>query len=147
MAPKKYTTGRLNEIAVESATKMKGLLQSGDLTCEYMHDEEHETIKGVDDVKFRWYIETTGYSDTYEMTLKCNNVAERGVKFPDRWRTALKYLKLHDHVRECTENVMEFGVSNVKCELLGQAKHQCDDRIGKTVALNIHGSRVVHFNS
>ena len=145
MAPKRYTRERLNEIEVDSAAKLKGLLENGDLTCEYAHDEEHETIKGVDNVNFRWYIETVGYSDTHEMTLKCNNVAERGVKFPDRWRTALKCLKLHDHVRECTENVMEFGVSNVKCELLGQAKHQCDDRIGKAVALNNNGSRVVYL--
>ena len=144
MAPKKYTLERLNEIAVDSATKMKGLLQSGHLTCEYICDKDN-TITKSDLLSFRWYVESSGYNDTYEVTARCNHVVERGIPFPDRWRTALKCLKLHDQVRECTGNVMEFGASNVKCELLGQAKIQCDDRIGKTVALNNNGSRVVYL--
>ena len=86
MAPKKYTPERLNEIAIDSAKTFKGLLQSGDLTCEYIFDGEDETIKGSEQIKFRWYIESFGYNDTCEMFVRCNSVTERGVPFPDRWK-------------------------------------------------------------
>ena len=145
MAPKTYTGDRLDAIAAESATKMKGLLQNGSLTCEYINNEENISLKWSDHATFRWLIECAGYKDTREMSVRCNHVAERGVYFPDRWKTALDCLTLHEQIQERAGDVMEFGVSNVTCELLGQAKNTFDDRIGKTVALNDNGSRVVYL--
>ena len=54
-------------------------------------------------------------------------------------------LSLSDTVRQSAENVTELGASDVKCELLGQAKRVMDDSIGKTIALNDGGSRVVYL--
>ena len=48
-------------------------------------------------------------------------------------------------VGESTKDVTEFGASNVKCELLGQAKKVINSSIGKTIALNDKGSRVVYL--
>jgi len=146
MSPKTYTPERLNELAVDSATKMtSSLLEGGHLTCEYMRDEESTSLKWSDHVKFRWRIESAGYNDSYETTTRCDNVPERGVKFPERWRTALQCLKLHDRVHECAGDAMDLGASNVTCELLALAKNPRDDRIGKAVAPNDNGSRVVYL--
>ncbi len=109
MAPKEYTPERLNEIAVDSATNMKGLIHIGHFTCEYIRDNENTSLKLSDHMICWWHIETAGYNDLCEATARCDNVAQRGIPFPDRWRTALKCPKLHDQVRECAEHVMELG--------------------------------------
>ena len=57
----------------------------------------------------------------------------------------LNCLTLSDTVRESAKDVTELGASNVKCELLGQAKKVMDDSIGKAIALNDDGPRVVYF--
>ena len=55
-----------------------------DLTCEYVHEEEK--VKVTDQVKFLWHIESHGCKDTCEIKVRCNNVLERGVPFPERWK-------------------------------------------------------------
>jgi len=140
MAPKRYTRERLDGTAADAAAKMKGFVPSGKLTCEYLHQDKDEAIKGSDTLNFLWKIESSGYRDTHETTARCNNVVERGVPFPDRWKTVSNCLTLSDTVRESVKDVTELGASNVKCELLGQAQKVMDDTIGKTIALNDHGS-------
>ena len=142
MAPKRYTRERLEGIAADSAVKMKGFVPNGKLTCEYLQRGADELVKGSDMLNFIWKIEA-GYCDTDETTVRCNHAVERGVPFPDRWKTVLNCLTLSDTVRQSAENVTELGASDVKCELLGQAKRVMDDSIGKTIALNDGGSRVV----
>ena len=120
-------------------------MPNGKLTCEYLQQGTDELLKGSDMLNFIWKIETAGYCDTYETTVRCNHAVERGVPFPDRWKTVLNCLTLRDVVRESTKDVTELGASNVKCELLGQAKKVVDSQIGKTIALNNNGSRVVYL--
>ena len=123
MAPKKsYTRERLDGIAADSAVKMKGFMPNGKLTCEYLHQGAETTVRGADDLSFHWEIEASGYNDQCKVEAKCSNVATRGVPFPERWRTALNCLEINKMVGESTKDVTEFGTSNVKCELLGQAK-------------------------
>ena len=57
----------------------------------------------------------------------------------------LNCLTLSDTVRESAKDVTELGASSVKCELLGQAKKTIDESIGKAIALNDSGSRVVYL--
>ena len=145
MAPRRYTRERLDGIVHDSVAKMESSLQSCTLTCEYLHRGEDEFVKGSDALNFVWKIEAAGYCDTYETTVRCYHAVERGVPFTDRWKTALNCLTLSDTVRQSAENVTELGASDVKCELLGQAKEVMDDSLGKTIALNDGGSRVVYL--
>ena len=104
MAPKRYTRERLDGIAADSAAKMKGLVPNGTLTCEYLHQDKDETVKGSDTLDFLWEIDSSGYHDTYETRVRCNNIVERGVPFPDRWKTALNCLALHETIRESAKD-------------------------------------------
>ena len=53
MAPKKsYTRERLDGIAADSAVKMKGLVPTGKLTREYLHQGVETTVRGADDLSF-----------------------------------------------------------------------------------------------
>ena len=114
MAPKQsYTRERLDGIVHDSVANMNTLLNIGELTCEYLHRGTDEFVKGSDMLNFIWKIEAAGYCDTYETTVRCNHAVERGVPFPDRWKTILNCLTLRDVVRESTKDVTEFGASNV----------------------------------
>ena len=130
MAQKRYTFERLSGVAADSAAKWRTTLQVKDLTCEYVQQDMDVAIKGSDQLKFLWKISSSGYSDQCEIEAKCGNVIERGVPFPDRWHTATKALFLHRQVRESVNHVTEFGVSDVKCDLVGQAKEVGDDTVG-----------------
>ena len=48
-------------------------------------------------------------------------------------------------VGERTKKVTELGASNVQCELLGQAKKTINEFIGKAIALNDGGERMVYL--
>ncbi len=52
-------------------------------------------------------------------------------------------VSLHEHIQDSAGGVMEFGISDVKCELMRQAKRVSDGSVGKMVALNDDGSRTV----
>ena len=90
-----------------------------------------------------WKISSCGYNDQFEIEAKCGNVIERGVPFLDRWHTATKALSLHRQVRESVNHVTEFGVSDVRCELIGQAKEASDNTVEKIIALDDEGNRTV----
>jgi len=92
---------------------MKASVPNGKLTCEYLHQGVDTTIKGSDALRFLWKIEAVGYCDTCETKARCNSVVERGVPFPDRWKTALNCLTLSDAVAESNKNVTELGASSV----------------------------------
>ena len=115
-------------------------MPNGKLTCEYLHQGAETIVRGADDLSFLWQIEASGYSDQCKVEAKCGNVVARGVPFPERWKTALNCLSLHEQIRDSANGVTEFGISDVKCEVLGQAKKVVDSSIGKTIALNDNGS-------
>ena len=141
MAQKRYTCERLNGVAADSATKWRTTLQVKDLTCEHVQQDLDVAIKGSDKLRFLWKISSCGYSDQFEIEARCSHVVERGVPFPDRWHTATKAVSLQRQVRESVNHVTEFGISAVKCELIGQAKEVGDDTVGKIIALDDDGNR------
>ena len=110
---KRYTRERLDGVAASSADKMKDYVPNGKLTCEYVQMNTDESIKGSDTLNFTWAIEIDGYSDTETTTARCNSVVERGVSFPERWKTSLNYLTSRGVVGESIKNVTDIGVCDI----------------------------------
>ena len=132
MTQKRYTRERLDGIAADpAAAKLKDAIPSSTLTCEYIHPDANAVIKGSE------------HGDTSETTARCNNVVQRGVPFPDRWKNALKSTQLHQTMHKAAEGVASLGISDIACELVGQAKRVSDESLGKVVALNVSGSRTL----
>jgi len=96
-------------------------------------------------LSFLWEIDASGYNDQCKVEAKCGNVVARGVPFPERWKTALNCLSLHEQIQDSASGVTEFGISDVKCELLGQARAPMGGSIGKAIPLNDNGCRVVYI--
>ena len=163
MAPKvRYTFERLRAIAEESAQKAKESLPNASvlelLRCEYVHNHEEQafnkdgSLRRETPLTFRWRVKCAGYAETYEVAARCNHVVERGVPFPEHWRTAMQCLSLDELAQASAEKVCDPGLSNVHCVFLGQARllrPPCSEsgvpETGKTVALQSGGERVVYL--
>ena len=77
------------------------------------------------------------------MTGRSKNVVERGVPFPDGWKNALSSTQLHQVMRSAAAGVTSLGISDIACELVGQAMRVTDESLGKVIALNVNGSRTL----
>ena len=72
------------------------------------------------------------------------------MQLPEHWRTAMQCLTLGARAEASKSDMRATGVSQVRCEVLGQAKHleppSCESEepeTGKIVALRMGESRVV----
>ncbi len=162
MAPKKiYSNQRFAEIAAESAAKARGTYPNSlpmDLSCEHLPEFDkafcHNDGKLRRDtpLTFRWRVKCAGYEATHDVNARCNNATERGVPLPEHWRTAMQCLTLDARADASTGDMRETGVSQVRCEVLGQARllepsraESEEPETGKIIALRTGESRVVFF--
>ena len=99
----------MDGVAADCAVEVNASKPNGKLTREYIHQGADISVKGSDTLNYIWEIEANSYIDTYECASRCDNVIQRGVPFPDRWKTALTCLTLSETVRESVAKVTELG--------------------------------------
>ena len=72
-------------------------------------------------VGFEWRVKANAYEHTQIKTVRCDNLASRGVPFPQSWRTALQSTDLDDIVSKTVDRVIaQSGSNGIRCHLLGR---------------------------
>ena len=72
-------------------------------------------------VWFEWRVVAGLYQGREEVSVRCNHIADQGIRFPKGWRAALKNLDLDEIVRNTVDCAMaRSGLRGVHCQLLGQ---------------------------
>ena len=74
-----------------------------------------------DEVTFEWRVRLAGYEEKFDVTSRCDNADRQGVRFPEKWRTAIPAARLHD-VAQKTATETESGVVSLGCVMLGLPK-------------------------
>ena len=120
MAPKRaYTAERLHAIAAKAAAKARIEFADCDLECEYRGGDGIPRQRA--DVSFEWHIRIGGYEEKCVVKVKCGNTDHQGVRFPEKWRTAIPAARLHD-VAQKTAAETESSVVSLSCAMLGLPK-------------------------
>ena len=159
MAPKgKHTRNSMAAHAADAAAKYKSqLADTGaleELTCEYIHVPDETDMQADGSLRwaarltFRWCLKTrSGHEERYNTTARASNIPGQGVPFPPHWITAMQCQRLETLAEESAVKARDHGVSAVRCLALGQPKEPAAPAdgtgAGKTVALQVGGSRVV----
>ena len=159
MAPKgKFTRHRMAACAAQAAVKYRAELSNtaalAELTCDYIHAPGENDLQADGflrrgaELTFRWRLKTkAGHEECCNVSARTNHVSVRGVPLPPGWATAMQSLGLDEIAEGTARKVRDGNVSEARCLVLGQAKEppQLADgaTVGKTVALQVHGSRVV----
>ncbi len=162
MPPKKiYSNQRFAQVGAESAAKARATYQNSfpmELSCEHLPEfdkafcQNDGKLRRDTPLTFRWRVKCAGYEATHDVNARCNHVTERGVPLPEHWRTAMQCLTLEARAEASTGDMRETGVSQVRCEVLGQARilePSCaeseEPETGKIIALRTGESRVMFF--
>ena len=120
MAPKgAYTAESLRAIAAKAAAKARIEFADCDLECEYQGGDR--VIARRDEVTFQWRVRLAGYEEKFDVTSRCDNADRQGVRFPEKWRTAIPASRLHDLAQK-TATGTESSVVSLGCLMLGLPK-------------------------
>ena len=113
MAPKgAYTAERLHAIAAKAAAKARIEFADCDLECEYRGGDGIPRQRA--DVSFEC-------EEKCVVKVKCGNTDHQGVRFPEKWRTAIPASRLHDLAQKTAPGT-ESGVVSLGCVMLGLPK-------------------------
>ena len=130
-----FSHERLQRFGMEAAEKAKRkekkLAHSVALTCEYVGVPVGEgrfeaTARATTNVSFafEWRVKAGGFEATCAITVRCDNLAGRGVPFPQGRRVALQNLDLDEQVAKGVERVIARSkIPYVRCDLLGRPHH------------------------
>ena len=119
MAPKgAYTAERLHAIAAKAAAKARIEFADCDLECEYQGGDRVTARR--DEVTFQWHVRLAGYKEKFDVTSRCDNADRQGVRFPEKWRTAIPASRLHDVAQKTAETAS--SVVSLSCVMLGLRK-------------------------
>ena len=114
-----YTAERLHAIAAKAAAKARGEFADCDLECEYQGGGG--ILRQRAEVPFEWHVRVGGYEEKCVVKVKCGNTDHQGIRFPEKWRTAIPAARLHD-VAQKTAAETESGVVSLSCAMLGLPK-------------------------
>ena len=132
MAPEaSLSVERLQRFGLEAVRKVRRKEQvaySVTLSCEYLgvsvgegRFDASSMAQANLNVGFEWLVKANAYEHTHIVTVRCDNLASRGVTFPLCWRMALQSLDLDDIVSKTVERVIaQSGSHGVRCQLLGR---------------------------
>ena len=120
MAPKgAYTPESLRAIAAKAAAKARIEFADCDLECEYRGGDGIPRQRA--EVPFEWRFQVFGYQEKCVVKVKCGNTDHQGIRFPEKWRTAIPAARLHE-VAQKTAAETESSVVSLGCVMLGLPK-------------------------
>ena len=97
------------------------------LACEYLGVSTGEDCfdaaldaQARSHVGFGWRVTAGAFEHVRSVTVRCNNLAARGVPFPQGWRVALQSLDLDEIAYNTAKRVAaQSGTPGIRCEMLG----------------------------
>ena len=143
---------RFGKEAAERAKRREKFPQSAVLTCEYLgvpigDGRFDAACAATTDASFafEWRVKACGYEAAHVTTVRCDNLAGRGVSFPPGWHVALQNLDLDEYVAKEVERVIARSkVLNARCHLLGRAQRTCVADMQHTPGALVVIDRVEH---
>ena len=121
MGPKAaYTAERLRAFGAKAVENAKKRFPDCDFACDYTGCEGAVSCRSQ--VSFRWSVGLGACGESFTVEMNCRH-SERGVRFPDHWRTAIPCARLCGLALQSAGDLQSnVGVVSLSCTMLGVPK-------------------------
>ena len=71
----------------------------------------------LSNLRFLWEISALSFASREDVAVRCDHACDRGVPFPEQWRTGLRFVRIGGTIQKAVETAQENTRYDVQCVL------------------------------